>query len=171
MCSIQQLIGHLLRKERRTLYEHFVRYSSMEKVIQPKLTLFTTPRCTYITPTACTLVHTSELRTNKIVPKKTQASRLVKVVRHASRVVRPAVLPDEPHVRRTGLGGRVGPPLQPQLDSPEVHGPLDDVGVVVKSEPAPVDGVSESLGVGRTKQGVDQLRVFRWKKSERSGGK
>lgn len=74
---------------------------------------------------------------------------LVQIARNPSRVVRPAVLPDQPHVCGAGLGGRVGSPLQPQLDGPEVHGPLDDMGVVVKPEAAPVDGVSKRFGVGR----------------------
>lgn len=84
----------------------------------------------------------------------------MQVARHASRVVRPAVLPDQPDVRGASLGGRVGPPLQPKLDSPEVHGPLDDVGVVVEAEAAPIDRFSKRLRVGRAKQGVYQLRVL-----------
>lgn len=84
----------------------------------------------------------------------------MKVARHASRVICSAVLPNKPDVRGASFGGCVGPPLQPQLDSPEVHGPLDDVGVVIEAEAAPIDRVSERLGVGRTQQGVEQLQFM-----------
>lgn len=78
---------------------------------------------------------------------KTTGAYLVEVARHPSRVVRPAVLPYQPHVGGARFRGGVGPPLQPELDRPKVHGPLDDDGVVVKPEATPIDRVPESFGI------------------------
>ena len=74
--------------------------------------------------------------------------------RNTAAVVRPAVVPDESDVRGARLGAAVGPLLQPPLDRPEVHRPLDDGGVVVESEASPVHRLPESFRGAGSQQGI-----------------